>query len=719
MRLLLIAAFVAALGPSAALGVDNSPTFRTRRDYFTAGCSQLSGPGVAVADTNSDGIPDLICGGVNLIVFPGNGDGTFQTSGITSTIAYGSGSPTPLDLNGDGHVDLVITAGVEIGGPVGLGVSFGNGDGTFQSAAFYQTGSDRYCTWIVIGDFNGDSIPDVATLGESGIWLLFGKGGGFFNPAVLLTVPQSQPFFGLASADLNGDGKLDLIAAAGKGFSVSLGNGNGSFLPPVSYSWPGLPAVEGFAVGDLNGDGRLDLVASQGSYFRMYPGNGDGGFGAPVTLNFPYGSKVAIADLNGDGKPDLVNSNGYIVYGKGGGAFTKPLFYPIASGPNGAYVLPADLRHSGRLDLVFVNFYTSLSVLLNQGSGAYSDGKFVPIDSGGAYCSVSADFNRDGHPDLAVATLSGFSILLGTGHAASPFTRGPVVAVPNPGCPLLADINRDGIPDLVVASGPYHGAGSVLTFFGVGDGTFTPGPSSPLPNVGILVLGDFNGDGKIDYASQTNLLGLGNGDGSFQTPYPFVPNVDPGTQLNGFSSIAAGNLNGDRATDLVLTDNIDELVYVLISAGPGGFRQTNLYTSQQCYFPTIAAIGDANGDGYNDLLLGCYESRVPIYLNNGAGKLTYSASVSYELVDDGARPLVADINGDGIPDILVSSNYDVAVFAGQGSLNFAAPLYFGHGPAPAGLLTANLHGQPPHAARPDLVVSDASGAIDILFNTTP
>lgn len=86
--------------------------------------------------------------------------------------------------------------------------------------------------------------------------------------------------------------------------------------------------------------------------------------------------------------------------------------------------------------------------------------------------------------------------------------------------------------------------------------------------------------------------------------------------------IALRWLNGDRAADIVLTDFISGLVYVLLSNG-NGFTQTT-FTATGCTGPAIPVLGDVNADGYKDLLLNCDGPKVPIYLNNGEGAFSYS-----------------------------------------------------------------------------------------------
>jgi hypothetical protein len=173
----------------------SAPTFYARRDYPDYGDTWL-----AVADTNGDGIPDVIeRGGLgHVAVLFGNGNGTFRP-GPVSQPGMGPVTFAVADLNGDHKADLVLagtqnaTGGGAWGITWGIGVSLGNGDGTFQPAVFYQAGTDANTDYVAIGDFNGDGILDVATVGSSGIWLFTGKGGGAFNPGVLIPFEGAAP----------------------------------------------------------------------------------------------------------------------------------------------------------------------------------------------------------------------------------------------------------------------------------------------------------------------------------------------------------------------------------------------------------------------------------------------------------------------------------------------------------------------------------------------
>src|ERR1039457_877000 len=176
---------------------------------------------------------------------------------------------------------------------------------------------------------------------------------------------------------------------------------------------------------------------------------------------------------------------------------------------------------------------------------------WTPLPSPG-YCAAAAGFNGDGKPDVAVNTGQGVSILLGTGSASAPFAAGQSITLSNAGCLLAADLNGDHIPDLVV----------------------------PQPDA-------------VDAY-------LNNGDGTFQTPVPLMPN--PPSNL--FADIAAGDLNGDGWPDLVLSsgpENSTIGIYVLLNNQHGGFAQTIINTCPTLFAPgcnpSEIHLADVNGDG--------------------------------------------------------------------------------------------------------------------------
>ena len=658
-----------------------------------------------VADVNGDGISDVVAvSDTTITTLLGNGNGTFGP-GPSSTPGGQIAYPVAVDLNGDGKIDLVLDALTSVE------VSFGNGDGTFQTAVAYPAGNDNLLGHLVVRDFNGDGIADVAISGESGIWLFTGKGGGVLNAGVLIPITPSQATAGasLVAADFNGDGRLDLAVAyrpfgGETGFMVLFGNGNGTFQTPVFYagtdpSW--------MVVADIDSDGRPDLVVSGPT---IYINNGKGALLGPIKASLP-GDQFAVGDVNGDGIPDLVSSSGYVALGLGEAKFATPTYYPVESSGSSANVVLADLHRKGLTDIV-AGQNLAVTVLLNHGNGTFEDGEWTPVPDS-SNCGAAADFNGDGKSDLAVLTSQGITVLLGTGNGSVPYTIGPSFTVSGAACPITADLNGDGIPDLLLGA---NGLGGVGAYLGNGDGTFDLAWVIPVGPANNIVVGDFNHDGKLDFADSSGEMALGNGDGTFQAPVviPMTPTV------GGFTWIAAGDLNNDGWTDLVATNPNYGIsaIYVLLNNHTGGFDD---YTIKNTAAPASVMLADVNKDGNLDAVVeqsANSPNLAAIYLGNGKGGFTLaSATVPFPRPD--AVPMqIGDVNGDGIPDLILPSDGSIGIALGMGNGTFLTPIVIGTGPAEGQIFLQDLHGQSPNAGLPDLVAPDASGGVMVLLNLT-
>jgi hypothetical protein len=683
-----------AIAAKAPTGV--TPAFFARRDY-----SNFPTNWINVFDANGDGIPDIVGVLTSAQVLLGNGDGTFRP-GPTSQTDMSTIKSAAADMNGDGKMDLVLAAN-------GVGISFGNGDGTFQPAVFYPV-ADSGMYAVVIGDFNGDGILDVATRGLQGIWLFTGKGQGVLNPGVLIPFPLTvNGQDTLWAADFNKDHKLDLLVVTSTGFSVLLGNGDGTFQPPQAFSVPQRSYwISPATVGDVNGDGVPDVLLAMPNLVYLCLGNGAGGFSAPGRINLPGGSMVTIGDVNGDGIPDLVNSAGYVALGKGKGAFAPPTLYPVNTFTGTVNAVLADLRGTGRLDIVTQSADSLVSVLLNTGKGKYEDGVWTPV-SGGGGCGVVADYNLDGKPDLATNNSQGIAVLLGTGKATSPFTTAPAIPLSG-GCFVAGDLNGDAIPDLLVPT-----SSAAIAFLGKGDGSFSQKSSTPIVNGGYLALADFNRDGKLDFATSQNQLAYGNGDGTFGTPAPFIPK--PPSNNYGLQNIASGDLNGDGWPDIVVSDFNQGRLFILINNRHGGFTESLVKNSYSAVADEIV-LRDVNGDGHLDIVVSASDGAT-VFLGDGAGGFTYKAHLPEAGTSTApASIMVADVNGDHIPDIGVMSANTLTIYLGNGDGTFQPGFSIGGGPSPSDVRAINLHGQSPLSGLADIVAPDGSGGVMALINQT-
>ena len=271
----------------------------------------------------------------------------------------------------------------------------------------------------------------------------------------------------------------------------------------------------------------------------------------------------------------------------------------------------------------------------------------------------------------------------------------------------VGDVNLDGKPDMVTANS--NGTEPLTLALGNGDGTFTPqavsGRFSKLLGVAIA---DVNGDGKPDivfgnptpgndsngYISTNVSVLLGNGNGTFQAQKDF------GDQSRA-QTVNVSDLNGDGRPDLVLaTDGVSFIpdVQVLIGNGDGTFQ-----TPTKRQLPSSAtdlAVADVNGDGVADVVVthSSASSNVSVLLGTGGGAL--AAPVGYITGNNPYALALADVNGDGKPDLVTASTYggtigdgSVSILLGNGNGTFQTKTEtYGGANSPTGLAVADFDG---------------------------
>lgn len=326
----------------------------------------------------------------------------------------------------------------------------------------------------------------------------------------------------VAIEDVNGDGQMDIVSA-GRRLSVLLGDGDGGLRPGGRAEAGENPADLAFA--DLDADGAVDIVIANHDvhHVTILFGDGRGGF-APATRSplavdvDPHPHAVGAADLDGDGRADLL----------------------VDHSPRGAPA-PGLRRDAG-------------GVLVRRGLGG---GRFESpgevFESGGApYRGFAVgDVNGDGKPDVLTPHDREVGVLLNTSEAGRvSFERGAPIRATAPFAVRLGDLNADGWTDLVAAAG--QESARVEVFLNDGRGGFGPAGESPmrLARGGKNIeLGDFNGDGVTDaavsaYRSAEVMIVLG-GAQSLETARVPAGHAHPW-------GLAAGDLNGDGADDLVI-----------------------------------------------------------------------------------------------------------------------------------------------------------------------
>jgi hypothetical protein len=519
-----------------------------------------------------------------------------------------------------------------------------------------------------------------------------------FAPAVPLPVglrPEST-----LTADLNNDGKLDIVVLNQgqlpdftSSVGVLLGNGDGNFRPAITTGL--LPGAISLAAGDFNNDGRPDLaIASRlNSVVEVLRGNGDGTFHSPDllpisavgSLTFPSITSVALADFQHDGKLDIAvtsaasNTVG-VFLGNGNGSFQSRIDYAVGVKPQS--VVAADLGN-GQLDLVVAN-HDSRDVSVLRGNG---DGTFQP-----AQTTIDVKFQD------------------AFGNQSQPFALN------------ADDFNGDGKPDVLLGQfvGFDVGESFVTVLRGNGDGTFQAPIHTDLVSESFgLAVGDFNGDGKLDFASADSGVTsslvpfpvhvfLGNGDGTFARD-----NLFP-TGGAGAFGVAAGDFNGDGRPDLAVASTFSNEVRVLLNTSTAAAAATTTKLSsstttavfgQQVTLTATVTSAAAVPTGFVTFRDGT--TVVGIVPVNAAGQATLAASLGV-----GGHALTASFAGSG--NFADSTSAVVAVTANRANTTVALgssvnPTVTGQ----AVTFTATVAPVAPGAGTPTGTVTFKDGDVDL------
>ncbi len=342
------------------------------------------------------------------------GDGTFQAES-NHTANGTNGAIESADFNGDGKLD-VVTLGSGTGG---FAVKLGNGDGTFLATNAYSSGvSTAYYQEIAIGDVNGDGVNDLLTTGtySDNISVLIGNSNGTFQAARLFSAVSTGVNNDIQLGDFNGDSKMDIATVDySNKLMILFGNGDGNFQAAISQAAAGLGQI---AHGDINSDGRLDIVSGSGVIML---GNGDGTFLYNTAFG-GVGRSTALTDVNGDGILDALGAHQSgtlrVALGVGNGTFGSTVTYAAGGISNNDYQLTVgDLNGDGFTDAVIAENNTdTVGVFLSTGTGSFSARVSYSAATGAGFVGdrvTIGDFNGDGAVDLAVGKLNSIGLMLG------------------------------------------------------------------------------------------------------------------------------------------------------------------------------------------------------------------------------------------------------------------------------------------------------------------
>lgn len=241
-----------------------------------------------------------------------------------------------------------------------------------------------------------------------------------------------------------------------------------------------------------------------------------------------------------------------------------------------------------------------------------------------------------------------------------------------PGTVAIADFNQDGKLDIVTAN---EKSGDASVLLGDGTGGFSAAPGSPFPaghDPNDVAVGDFNHDGCLDLAfanheTQHLTVLLGNCRGQFAAaPHsPFTVAVKPHPH-----GIATGDFNGDGNLDLVTDSWGEDRLEILFGDGKGGFATPGSYAAVGKHPYQRIRVADLNGDGKPDIVSPNLEGdNVTILLGDGKGGFRQPPGSPFPSGDSPFNVAVGDVNADGIPDLaIVNSPSSTSDRTGQDGL---------------------------------------------------
>jgi len=634
----------------------------------------------------------------------------FTTATAPSTgIFYSTGQPfasstgntaynvVPADVDADGDLDLVTSAGVRLNN--GLG-SFGEAQALPVSAA----------TALTLGDVDSDGDLDLLAVGSGSsntVSVRLNNGSGTFSGSQEVGV--GSYCVAITLGDVDADGDLDLVttnnlsadASTNGSVSVRLNNGSGTFGGGQEIATSPRPTT---VLGDVDNDGDLDLVvATYGTgAVSVRRNNGLGSLGSGQELVGTAGAyQLLLGDVDRDGDLDLLSANAQPVPGttfntgqlylyRNDGAGTLGAGEYLTGNDNPGYASLGDLDGDGDLDLLTTNAGFRLvsggvRTLLNDGTGKFTAGVYTSNSGQFEYSigSVIIDFDNDGDLDYLINNFGSLTAATNQGVptiAALTPTAGPVgttIIITGTNFLRTTSVTLNGVPlasftvnsatqiTVIVPLGATSGPLVVSTPVGNASAPFTVTPASSLAVTALLPVRNALAAPRATDVAATFNQPLGTGAATLGALKVFSQQA--GGLKAGVATISGNTLRFNPSQDF----KPGETVYASVtraaqnSSGatltvPQVFQFTTATTPSTAQFttapdlalttPYYLALGDLDGDGDLDLVSAGADTRVLIRLNTGNGTFTNGQELTP--ATGNLRILLGDMDGDGDLDVV-------------------------------------------------------------------
>lgn len=639
---------------------------------------------LVAADFNQDAYPDIAFSyGLNkTAVSLGSANG-FANPVVVSDQGLQHLATAVGDFDRDAKPDLVLLRNVGAGTVVS--VLKGTGNGTFQTAQDYSIEpTNPRAGPVVVADINGDNYDDIVAepAFSKRLSILINNRNGTFTITTSANGVLNSPTFCLA--DYNSDGRKDLIAGEYELnlLSVYFGKSDGTFSTAPDRMMKEQYVMTDFLCEDLDGDNKVDIAMVHGT--PQGPLEQGYSYGHDQYNNTSHAGLLSLC-LSGQGGCELKNPcasgtcNGATCQCEGttpasSSSSSAPVLPSSSSSPATVFDLSAEITGPSTIQKGQGSQYTV--VVRNKGTAVPTARLHVNFGTMNAATPNLGTYPFCSLLDTHEIFCSTISYQQGQPTATYVFSADPQPVACGGSVEVRATVSLEGSDDSVPTDNIVRktvtvqcaSSQSSAGVAGCGNGMLETGKQCDVPAMrttmttspspGTVVTGDFNRDGKMDFATMgyptspngTSIIStfLNRGDGSFFAKVDY--SLESGQQVLSFQ---AEDVNGDDKLDFLVKSNGQ--LKVLKGNGDGTFQTiTGLLPGNPVMDADQVAVGDFNEDGRADIMTSTYSGMNPAETKFFAGQAngTFAAGVTVSGYPHPWHKLVAaDFDADGHLDI--------------------------------------------------------------------